>query len=105
MLKLLLLIFKVLYLLALIDNVLDATRTYMMFLFPIPKSVIEGLDVLRRNFLWQGNSDSKKFHLVKREALIGSKKARGLGIRNLKEHNQSLLLKGLGDSLLMKNPC
>ncbi|KAF3659001.1 hypothetical protein FXO38_12893 [Capsicum annuum] len=42
---------------ALIDNVLDATRTYMMFLFPIPKSVIEGLDVLRRNFLWQGNSD------------------------------------------------
>ncbi|PHU09305.1 hypothetical protein BC332_21165 [Capsicum chinense] len=48
---------------ALIDNVLDATRTYMMFLFPIPKSVIEGLDVLRRNFLWQGNSDSSSFVL------------------------------------------
>ncbi|WMV10212.1 hypothetical protein MTR67_003597 [Solanum verrucosum] len=61
--------------------------TYMMSLFP---------DTIRRNFLWQGNGEGvKKFHLVKWDAVISNKKEGGLGIKNLKAHNKSLLLKWL----------
>ncbi|XP_049394869.1 uncharacterized protein LOC125859208 [Solanum stenotomum] len=37
------------------------------------------LDALRRNFRWEGNSETKKLHLVKWDTLIESKQARGLG--------------------------
>ena len=50
-----------------------------MSLFPIPDGVIDRLDALRRNFLWEGNSETKKFHLVKSDALIGSKQVGSLG--------------------------
>ena len=44
--------------------------TYMMSLFPIPDGVIDKLDALRRNHLGEGNSETKKFHLVKWDTLI-----------------------------------
>ncbi|WMV25611.1 hypothetical protein MTR67_018996 [Solanum verrucosum] len=69
--------------------------TYMMSLFPIPDGVIERLDVLRRKFLWEGNSETKKFHLVKWDALIGSKQKGGMEVRNLKTQNQCLMMKWL----------
>lgn len=67
----------------------------MMSIFPIPVNVLNKLDAIRRNFLWQGNCEHKKFHLVKWDSVITSKKEGGLGIRNLKHHNHSLLLKWL----------
>ncbi|WMV38922.1 hypothetical protein MTR67_032307 [Solanum verrucosum] len=70
----------------LVNSVLDALPTYVMSLFP---------DSLRRNFIWQGNKEKKAIHLVKWECLITSKKDGGLGIRDLKAHNQSLLMKWL----------
>ncbi|WMV18045.1 hypothetical protein MTR67_011430 [Solanum verrucosum] len=72
----------------LINSVLDALPTYMMSVFH---------DAIRRNFLWQGNCDpnNHKFHLVKWDQVILSKKEGGLGIRNLKIQNQSLLMKWL----------
>lgn len=66
-----------------------------MPIFPIPDGVIDRLDAIRRNFLWEGNSDTKKFHLVKWDELIGSKQKGGLGVRNLKIQNQSLMMKWL----------
>ena len=45
--------------LTLINSVLDSLPTYMMSVFPIPKSVITRLDKIRRKFLWQGNSERK----------------------------------------------
>lgn len=56
----------------LINAVLDAMRTYMMSLLPIP-NVVDRIDALRRNFLWEGNSDKKKIHLVKWDDLLLSK--------------------------------
>ncbi|WMV29912.1 hypothetical protein MTR67_023297 [Solanum verrucosum] len=53
----------------------------------------KSLDALRRNFLWEGNSETKKFHLVKWDTLIESKHAGGMGIRNLKIQNQCLMMK------------
>ncbi|WMV54149.1 hypothetical protein MTR67_047534, partial [Solanum verrucosum] len=53
------------------------------------------LDAIRRNFLWQGNCDPNKhkFHLVKWNEVLVSKKEGGLGTRNLKIQNHSLLMK------------
>ena len=63
--------------LTLINSVLDTMPTYMMSLFPIHDGVIDRLDTLRRYFLWEGNSETKKFHLFKWDTLIKSKQARG----------------------------
>ena len=62
-----------------INSVLDSMPAYMMSLFPIPDGVMDRLDALRRNFLWEGNSETKKFHLVKWDTLIKSKQAGGWG--------------------------
>ncbi|WMV13350.1 hypothetical protein MTR67_006735 [Solanum verrucosum] len=60
------------------------------------KLIIQRLNTIRRNFLWQGNGEGeKKFHLVKWDVVISNKKEGGLGIKNLKSHNKSLLLKWL----------
>ncbi|KAG5630223.1 hypothetical protein H5410_001940 [Solanum commersonii] len=70
----------------LINSVLDAMPTYMISIFPMPANVIDIMDAIMRNFLWQGNCDPNehKYHLVKWDEVIQSKKVGGLGIRNLK---------------------
>ncbi|WMV45534.1 hypothetical protein MTR67_038919 [Solanum verrucosum] len=68
----------------------------MMSLFPIHGKIIKKLDAIRRNFFWQGNGEGeKKYHLIKWEVVITNKKEGGLGIKNLKAQNKSLLLKWL----------
>lgn len=57
--------------LTLVNTVLDALPSYMMSLFPIPAKVTKRLDAIRRNFLWQGSEDKRKYHLVKWEKLLG----------------------------------
>ncbi|WMV41678.1 hypothetical protein MTR67_035063 [Solanum verrucosum] len=81
--------------LTMVNSVLDAIPAYMMFVFPAPDNVIQRIDALRRSFFWQGNEDKKKFHLVKWEEVIKNKKEGGLGIRNMKKQNKSLMLKWL----------
>ncbi|KAG5598738.1 hypothetical protein H5410_030108 [Solanum commersonii] len=41
--------------LTLINSALDALPTYMMSIFRVPTNVVDRIDALRRNFLWQGN--------------------------------------------------
>ncbi|WMV56044.1 hypothetical protein MTR67_049429 [Solanum verrucosum] len=79
----------------LINSVLDALPTYVMSLFPLPAKVEERLDKLRRDFLWLGNKEGKKIHLVKWQTALLSKKIGGLGIKNLRVQNKSLLSKWL----------
>ena len=74
---------------------MDALPSYMMSVFPMPASVSNSIDALRRNFLWQGSEDKKKFHLVKWKELMVRKNTGGLGIRNLRKQNQSLMMKWL----------
>lgn len=81
--------------LTLISSVLNALPTYMVSIFPAPAWVIQRLDTISRTFFWQGNEDKRKYHLVKWEELITSKKTGGGGIRNLRCHNQSLMMKWL----------
>ncbi|WMV22162.1 hypothetical protein MTR67_015547 [Solanum verrucosum] len=81
--------------LTLINSVLNALPTYMMSLFPIPARVIKKLDRIRRNFLWQGNNEKKRFHLVKWESVVTGKKNGGLGIKNLIFQSEALRMKWL----------
>jgi len=74
----------------LIKSVLDSLPTYVMSLFPIPGKVVKAIDSLRRNFLWQGNKIEKSYNLVKWMAVQQFKRCGGLGVRNLKIHNNLL---------------
>lgn len=67
----------------------------MMSLFPIPTNVEKRLDKLRMTFLWHGNKEKEGFNLVRWKAVTLCKKDGGLGIRNMRKHNQSLLMKWL----------
>jgi len=81
--------------LTLINSVLDALPTYMLSIFHIPQSVVQRLDKIRRNFLWQGNKERKGFHLVKWKNIIRSKEQGGLGIKKLKYQSKALKVKWL----------
>lgn len=81
--------------LTLINSVLDALPTYMMSLFPIPPGIINRLDSIRRNFLWQGNKERRGFHLVKWKTVITEKRVGGLGIKNMKNQSKALRMKWL----------
>uniref|UniRef100_A0A0V0IIW1 Putative ovule protein n=1 Tax=Solanum chacoense TaxID=4108 RepID=A0A0V0IIW1_SOLCH len=81
--------------LTLIKSVLDGLPTYMMSLFPIPKSIVKKINRMRRSFIWQGNKEKKGYNLVKWETLTLSRKQGGLGMRNLSIQNNCLLQKWL----------
>ncbi|XP_049352129.1 uncharacterized protein LOC125816557 [Solanum verrucosum] len=79
----------------LINAVLDSLPTYVMSLFPLPAKVLEKLDKLRRDFLWFGNKERKGYYLVNWETMQLPKLSSGLGVRNLRIHNECLLTKWL----------
>lgn len=84
---------------ALVNNVLDVLPTYMMSVFPMLTNIMDRMEAIRRNFIWQAKIDpnSHKIHLVKWDDIIANEKTGGLGIRNLKlqNANHSLLMKWL----------
>lgn len=67
--------------------------TWCLFsLFPFR---LKRMDMLRSNFLWQGNKDKRGIHLVKWKMLTLNKQQGRLGIKNLRKQNQSLLMEWL----------
>ena len=66
---------------------------YHMSVYLLRKTVVERLDKIRRSFFWQGGGTKKKYHLVKWEKICKSKEKGGLGIKNLRKMNISLLSK------------
>ncbi|KAG5616309.1 hypothetical protein H5410_016133 [Solanum commersonii] len=81
--------------LTLINSVLDSIPTCCMSLFPIPSSILKKMDRLRRRFLWEGNILTHKYSLGKWQSVTQPKTQGGLGIRNLKLHNNILFMKWL----------
>jgi len=79
----------------LIKSVMDALPTYMMSLFPIPRSIEKKINKSRRVFLWQGNKEKLGYNLVKWDVVTLNKMQGGLGIKKLNMQNVSLLKKWL----------
>jgi hypothetical protein len=64
-----------------------------MSVYLAPKTISEKIDKIRRSFFWQGGGTKKKYHLVRWDKICKSKKKGGLGIKNLRKINVSLLVK------------
>lgn len=64
-----------------------------MSLFKMPKAVVERVDRIRRSFLWEGQGNRKKLHLMKWSGVIKPKWSGGLGFGSLESKNGALLAK------------
>ena len=79
-----------------INTVLTPTVTYAMCTFKLHKGVIHGVDRIRKQCLWRGNSERKRgANLVAWSLAQRPKDKGGLGIKNLLLQNDALLLKQL----------
>lgn len=56
-----------------------------------PKSILDEIDRVRRQYLWDGNSSSKKRALVNWDLVCKPKKFGGLGLKNLQLWNTTAL--------------
>lgn len=66
---------------------------YHMSIYLLPKTVTHELDKQRRTFFWQGGSSKKKYMLLKWDVIYKSKKKGGLGIKDSRKMNISLMCK------------
>lgn len=76
----------------LIKACLSNLPVHYMSLFKLPKFANAMVDRLR-NFLWEGQSDSRKIHPLKKKEVIKYKKEGGLGLGSLDSKNWALLAK------------
>lgn len=80
--------------LVILKAVLDSIPIYWFNLYKVPVTVINKIDKIRRDFLWNGLiQDSNKMHLLSWSKVCMSKSEGGLGITSLKNRNISLLAK------------
>ncbi|XP_078158180.1 uncharacterized protein LOC144553861 [Carex rostrata] len=80
--------------LTLIKAVLSAIPIHFMQATRLPKGVTNHIDRMRRSFLWRGNNPCKGIHcLVNWERVCTLKDNGGMGIIDLDQQNQALLLK------------
>ena len=79
--------------LTLIKSSLSSLPLYYMSLFPIPKSIIERLIRIQRQFLWSGRAEKKAMPLVAWSTVELPKKLGGLAVGNLLNRNLGLLSK------------
>lgn len=64
-----------------------------MSIFKIPKKVLDHINQTQKDFLWIGVEDMKRMALVAQKKLCHPLQYDGLGIRNLKNMNLSLMSK------------
>jgi hypothetical protein len=74
-------------------SVLEAVPIYPMMTTKIPKTCLEAIQRIQRNFIWDEYDNVRKYHAVKWSEITKPKWMRGLGIRNLEVMNQACLLK------------
>jgi hypothetical protein len=76
-----------------IKSVLSAIPVYFLSFFKAPTGIISKLESLFKQFLWGGSEDERKINWVKWEKICRPIEEGGLGIKNLRAFNISLLCK------------
>ncbi|KAK6121388.1 hypothetical protein DH2020_044870 [Rehmannia glutinosa] len=77
----------------LIKSVAQASATFSMSIFMLPRSLCTELQGLVAKFWWGGNDTQRKIHWMRWDLLSRAKIAGGMGFRDLELFNQSLLAK------------
>jgi hypothetical protein len=79
--------------LILLNACLSCIPTYAMSMYLLPKTVVKKIDIIRKRFFWRGGANKRKYHLVKWAVITKPKKKGGLGVKDLRKMNISLLCK------------
>jgi hypothetical protein len=74
-------------------SVIEAIPIYPMMTNKIPKSCLEEIQKLQRNFIWGDRDGVKKYHAIGWEKVTKPKYCGGLGLRRLDVMNQACILK------------
>ncbi|CAN1753324.1 Putative ribonuclease H protein At1g65750 [Linum perenne] len=74
-----------------VKSVLSNLPIYYMSLFKALVEVIKQIERIQCRFLWEGCSDTKKFHLVSWDLVKASRERGGLGVLDLRSMNLALL--------------
>ncbi|KAL9678905.1 hypothetical protein QQ045_016756 [Rhodiola kirilowii] len=81
----------------LIISVLQAIVFYRASICILPKKVLQGINSICANFLWNGKAEGRGCHLISWNAVCLDKREGGLGIKNLEVMNEALVLNQLWD--------
>lgn len=81
--------------LTLIKSTLSSLPTYFLSVFVMPASVRNRLEMLERDFLWEGQGEERKYHLVKWDKVCSVLRVGGLGLKRFSIFNSALLGKWL----------
>ncbi|GJU44340.1 RNA-directed DNA polymerase, eukaryota [Tanacetum coccineum] len=79
--------------LTLLKSVLGSTPIYNMSLYKVPKTVLNSMEAIRRNFFNGTQDDERKITWVKWTKVLASKKQGGLGVSSFYALNRALLVK------------
>jgi hypothetical protein len=78
----------------LVNTVLNALPTYYMQVFRLPQGIIDRIISCTRRFLWRGDKSFSEGHcLIGWQSLTLPKNRGGIGIIDLRAHNETLLLR------------
>ncbi|KAL9660449.1 hypothetical protein QQ045_025264 [Rhodiola kirilowii] len=81
----------------LIISVLQAIVFYWASICILPKKVLQGINSICANFLWNGKAEGRSCHLINWNAVSLDKREGGIGIKNLEVMNEALVLNQLWD--------
>ncbi|XP_070014502.1 uncharacterized protein [Nicotiana sylvestris] len=81
--------------LQLIKSVLFAIQSFWSQIFPLPKNIIQGIEIICKRFLWTGETENRAKALVAWKQLSWPKSAGGLNITYILIWNRDALIKHL----------
>jgi hypothetical protein len=79
--------------LTLLDSCLPRIPSYYMSLYMLNKTCIEKMDKHRRRFFWAGKKKERGYYMVKWTKICRSNSKGGIGVKDLRKQNISLLFK------------
>ena len=79
--------------LTLLQSCLSGLPSYYMSMFLLNKTFIEKIYKHMRRFFWQGVQKKRKYYMVKWRRICRSRSKGGLGVKDLRKQNISLLVK------------